>query len=148
VAETDHRTAMKSVIELHDSCVVGVVQSNGTIAVRFGPAYVHWSDCCPALDPGSVWVQDIDLVISEFVLKSRFIELPQVLDDGALSVDNLIFENIVPLPFDMRGSVRFSARSMSGEVLVIHGSKATFVLIGESRYVEPFPGNQPTKGQG
>jgi hypothetical protein len=139
---------MNSVIELHDSWVVGVIPSDGTITVRLGPAYVHRSDCRPATDPGSVWVQDIDLVISEFVLESRFNELPQELDDGLLSVDNLVFENIIPFPFDMRGSVRFSARSISGEVMVVHGSKASFVPVGEGRYVESFPGNQPTKGQG
>jgi hypothetical protein len=82
----------------------------------------------------------MEFVISEFVLESSFSELPQELDDGSLRVGSTVFENIVPLPLDVRGAVRFSVLSMSGERLVIQGIRATVVPLGKSRYVERFSG--------
>src|SRR5436190_89572 len=134
--------SMNRVIELHDAWVVEITPSGSSVVVRFGPAYVHRSDGCPGSDPGSCWVQDLDLVVSEAVLESTFTEMPQQLDVGSLSVGSEVFENAVPFPFDMPGVIRFSARSLIGERLVIQGTRVRVVQVGDARYVEQFPGTK------
>jgi hypothetical protein len=133
---------MNSVIEIHDSKIVGVMPSAGSIVVRMSPAYVHRSEGRPGFDSGSVWVQDIELTISDFELESNLPELPQELDGGSIQLGSQVFENIIPLPLDVRGAIRFSVLALSGESLIIQGSGATVVLLGEPRYVEQFSGNR------
>jgi hypothetical protein len=128
---------MNSVIELHDSEVAGITQSGGSIVVHFRPAYVHRSEGRPGIDPGSGWLQDLDLVVSEAVLISVFTELPRTILDGSLTVDGVI-DSIIPLPLDVSGAVRFSAESWNEERLVIQGTRATIVSVGEARYLEEF----------
>jgi hypothetical protein len=133
---------MGIIIELHDSWVAGITTSGGSVLVRYYPAYVHCSEGRAGFDPGSVWVQDIDLVVSEAVLESSFTEMPRELDDGSLSVGNEVFENAISFPLDVRGAVRFSVVSRNGERLVIQGTRATVVPVGKGRYVEQFPGTK------
>jgi len=133
---------MNTAIELHDSRVIGITPSDSSVIVRFRPAYVHRSDGRPGFDPGSGWVQDCDLVVSEAVLESNFPVMPWVLDDGWLSFDDEVFENLMPLPLDVRGAVQFSARGLNGERQDILGTRATVSAVGEARYVELFPGTK------
>ena len=137
----DHGGTTSSSIELHDSHVAGIALSGDCVIVHLRPAYVHRSEGRPGIDPGSGWVQDLDMVVSEAMLVSRFSKMSRDLDDGSLSVGNEVFENIVPLPIDVRGAVCFSAVSQS-ERLIIQGTRATVVSIGDARYVEPFPGTR------
>jgi hypothetical protein len=130
---------MSSIIELHDSCVVGITSSGCSVIIQFRPAYVHCSEGRAGFDPGSGWVQDIDLVVSEAVLVSSLSEMPQQLADGSLLVDDEVFENAIPLPLELRGVIRFSAMSLNRERLVIQGTRATAVPVGEARFVEQFP---------
>ena len=132
---------MNDNIECHDSWVVRITPSSSSVVVRFSPAYIHRSEGRPGFARGSVWVQDIDLIISMGVIESTFAELPQELDTGSLRVEGEVFEDLLPLPLDVQGAVRFSARSIEGEYLLIQGDRATVVLVGEARYVESFPGN-------
>lgn len=136
----DHEGPMNACIELHDSRMHGVVAPGGSVVVQFRPAYVHRSEGRPGIDPGTGWVQDFDLVVSEAVLVSTFTELPRDLWDGSLSVGDEVFENEIPLPLDLRGAVRFSAEGSNGERLAIQGARATAEPVGEARYVEEFPG--------
>jgi hypothetical protein len=132
---------MRSTIELHDSRVVEITLCGNSIVVGFSPAYIHRSAEQPGFDPGSVWAQDFDLIVSEAVLESNFTEMPCELDGGSLSVGNEVFQNIVPYPLDVQGDVRLSASNL-GERLVISGTRITVVPVGEARYVEQFPGNR------
>jgi hypothetical protein len=132
---------MNSVIELHDSWVVGITLSCNAVVVRFGPAYVHHSENRPGFDRGSVWVQDLDLTFSAGKLESSFSELPQELDGGELMLGCEVFENLLRLPLDVKGVIQFSALSINGECLVIRGNSATVVPVGEARYVEQFSGD-------
>ena len=43
-------TVMRSIIELHDSRVIGIVPFGNSIVVRFGPAYLHRSAQRPGFD--------------------------------------------------------------------------------------------------
>jgi hypothetical protein len=125
-----------SMIELHDSEVAGITQSGSSIVVLFRPAYVHHSEGRPAIDPGTGWLQDLDLIVSEADLISGFSEMPRTVLEGSMSVDDEVFSNVIPLPLDVRGAVRFSAESWNEERLIIQGTRATIVPKGEARYLE------------
>ena len=128
----------RDAIEFHDSTVAGITPSENSIIVQFRPAYVHRSDGRPGFDAGSGFLQNLDLVLSEAVLKSTFTELPCDLGDGSLSVGNEVFDNLVPHPFDLRGKVRFSAINEHAERLDIQGTQAIVLPVGEARYLERY----------
>jgi hypothetical protein len=129
---------MNSAIELHDSEIRAITQVAGTVIVRFSPAYIHRSYARPGIDRGSGWIQDIDVVIPDAVVHAQFPEVPRTLDGGSLLVDGDYFENMIPLPLDRCGAVRLMALSLYGEPLIIVGTGAKAMPIGEARYVEEF----------
>ena len=133
---------MNNLIELHDSTVVRITRCSDSFVVHFAPAYVHRSQGRPGFDPGTGWVQDVDLVISEFVVESGFTEMPVDLDGGSLRVGTDVFENLIPIPLDVGAAIQFSAIGKSGESLLIRGNAATVFSVGEARYVEDFPGGE------
>lgn len=55
-------------------------------------------------------------------------------------VGDEVFENVVPLPLDVRAAVVLSLVSLEGERLAIRGSGVKAVLLGEARYIGEFPG--------
>ena len=130
---------MNALIELHDSTVEGITLRDGSGIVRFRPAYVHRSEGRPCIDPGYGFLQDLDLVVTEAVLESTFTKMPCWISDGLLSVGKEVLDNEIPLPFNKRGEVYLSAVSVNGEWLVIRGTSATVVLVGEARYLERVP---------
>jgi hypothetical protein len=133
---------MNTVIELHDSCVAGVTSSEGSVIVQIRPAYLHRSEGRPGFDPGSGWVQDLDLIVSDAVLESSFTEMPRELVHGTLSVGNEVFDNLIPFPLDVQGALRFCAIGLDEERLAIQGTRATAVLVAKACFIEQFPGTE------
>jgi hypothetical protein len=131
---------MNSVLEIHDSALAGVERNGRDMVLRLAPGYLHRSEGRPGIDPGSGWLQDIDLVIRGAIIASLPSGLPCVLSDGALSVNGEDWDNAIPLPLEVSGAVSLSLTTSSGESLVVRGSGAEVVPRGEPRYIEPFPG--------
>lgn len=136
----DQVTEINSIIELHDSWIVGVVTHGNSILVKFGPAYIHRSRGRPGIDQGTGWVQELELIFDDAVLQSEFTEIPCQLEGGTLSIEGHVVENAIPLPIDVRGTIRFSSVSMNGATLVIVGNRIQLGRIQEAVYVEEFPG--------
>lgn len=128
------------VIELHDSRVAGVSQHGSSVTVHFRPAYLHRSEGRAGIDPGSGWVQDIDLIFSDAFVSSHFFEVPQSISEGSLSAGSYHYGNTFPLPIDAEEGARLSAVGISGESLVVEGSGVKTMPQGEAHYVEDFPG--------
>jgi hypothetical protein len=131
---------MNSAIEIHDSNLAGVEAVGRDAIFHLGAAYVHRSEGRPGIDPGSGWLQDVDLVVSGAVIESLPGELLGALADGVLSAGGTTWDNLIPLPLAVSGTVLLSMTTSGGERVLVHGSSAEVVPRGEPRFIEPFPG--------
>lgn len=131
---------MNSEVEIHDSTLTGVTPDGRDLVLRLAPAYVHRSAGRPGIDQGSGWLQDIDLVISEAVVESLPSEFPVALSDGSFSDGEVRWDNSIPLPLAVCGTVSLTAVTGRGEILAVRGTGASARTRGDARYVEELPG--------
>ncbi|MDG3004808.1 hypothetical protein [Paludisphaera mucosa] len=132
---------MNTAVELHDSTLAGMTHDGRDLVLRLSPAYVHRSTGRPGVDPGSGWLQDVDLVIFEAMVDTLPSEFPVDLSDGSFSVGEVLWDNSIPLPLAVTGAVTLTAVTCGGEFLTVRGTGASTVMHGESRYFEQFPGS-------
>ncbi|MBN9522894.1 hypothetical protein J0H58_30995 [bacterium] len=134
---------MNTAIELHDSAISAVFESGSTVVVRLSPAYVHRSTGRPGIDPGTGWVQEVELRFANGVIECPLTDLPCTLGDGFVT-GGIEFRNAVPLPLSVESEVRFEARTVHGERLVVRGSGLDVSPVTDAKYVEEFPGHPAT----
>lgn len=130
---------LNNAIELHDSTVAGVRFHDGDAMVMFRPAYVHRSERRPGIDPGTGWVQDIDVIIRNATPVRLPRKLPATIADGNLLAGRLEYPNIIPFPLD-ESPVVLAIRMDNGEEIQIQGSSLAMKIAGEAIFVEEFPG--------
>jgi hypothetical protein len=130
---------VNAAIEIHDSQLAAVVATENGMIVRFGPAYVHRSVGRPGFDAGSGWTQSVEMLFASGVVEGPLPPLPCTLDDGSIW-GGAEFRGMIPLPCVVETAVRFEARSLHGDLVVIRGVGLEVKAVGEARYVEEFPG--------
>jgi hypothetical protein len=133
------RLSVNSAIEIHDSVVARIETAGRDVVIRLSPAYVHRTEGRPLIDPGTGWVQDLDLVIADAWVASLPDEMPGWLIDGSLMLGEDVRLNTIPLPLKFRGRVRLSAVTDRAEDLIVMGSGAEVIPRGDLRYVEESP---------
>jgi hypothetical protein len=130
---------MNRKIELHDSEVAEVRVSEGMVTVRFAPAYVHESAGEPGVDAGTGWIQDAELLIFEATLVGKIPPLPCDLDDGKMVIDGHEMDNMIPLPLESAGNVRFVGAFKYDDFMIEVVGKGCRVVLGpDATYVEEF----------
>jgi hypothetical protein len=133
---------VNTALEFHDSTLAGVDQNSRDPLLRLDPAYVHGSHGQPGLDPGDVWLQALDLVVTDAIIEALPSVLPCDLLDGSLSSRGTIWNNCVALPLEVSGAVTLRLVTCDGEHLAAHGNGVAGRPHGKSQYVEPFPGSR------
>jgi hypothetical protein len=73
------------------------------------------------------------------MVEGQLPELPCTLNDGSI-LGGAEFRGIVPLPCAVETAVRFEARNLNGDLVVIRGVGLNVKAIGEATYIEEFPG--------
>lgn len=131
---------MNQAIELHDSRVTEVVRAGDAVTVRLAPAYLHRSEGKPGWDRGTGWVQSWELVFSGATVVHPLGELPQELDHGWLWLGDQRFDDLLPLPLDHTGKLRFSGITLGGEQLLVVADSVSAGATDNARYVEDFAG--------
>ena len=122
---------MNDLLELHDSTLASIDTVDGDVVVRLAPGYVHHS--------GSGWLQDIDFIIRDGIVRSLPLLMPCWLADGSLTIDGTHWDNVIPLPLTASDALTFSAVTENSENLLIVGNGAVTVSHGELRFVELLP---------
>jgi hypothetical protein len=130
----------KSAIEIYDSTLTSLVQEGQRVIVDLQPAYIHRSTGMPGVDPGGGWAQDVILVVEKGTIEGDVTELPCDLWEGSLQVGNETIANIIPLPLDYRGVVELTLVTQTENRVIIRGSAISATPIGESKFIEEFPG--------
>jgi hypothetical protein len=130
---------VNAAIEIHDSELADVVITQNGVVIRLAPAYIHRSVARPGFDAGSGWSQAVELLFAFGVVEGQIPELPCTLDDGSIS-GGAEFAGMIPLPCVVETAVRFEARNLHGDLVVIRGDRLEVKAVGEASYVEEFPG--------
>lgn len=125
------------VFELHDSHVLGVRKADGTVFIELS-LYLQSSAGEPGRDPGSGWTQKAEAVVEHGEVERESPAGDLWILDGSLQVADVIFDNLVPLPFKRAGKTRLHLHG-AGWNLVVTGTALEIVLQGERVFIEAFP---------
>ncbi len=128
-------------IELHDSDIESIKCSSHEIKVFFS-VILHESEGTPGIDSGVVYVQKAELLFQGNCNVVGVIrECPILISDGTLQIDNLCWENEIPVPLNRNGKVKFNIipRDIGDEIIITSDSVA-LTLLDKPKYLETFPG--------
>jgi hypothetical protein len=131
---------MNAVIELHDSEIETLKYAKNEIRV-FLSVIIHESDKRPGFDSGTVYEQKAEMLFQgECKLVGKIKEYPVLISDGILKVDDLCWENLVPISLDKTGKIKLNIipRDISDEI-IITADRVSLKLIGDPKYLEKFP---------
>ncbi len=110
------------------------------MAITFEGAYLHRSEGLPGSDDGTGWLQagSLDFASASLLAKPEIGEGWIV--DGFVEVDGAGELSLIPVPFDVSGSVAARFVFNNGCVVQLQAEGARLTLKGEPRFVEIFPG--------
>lgn len=123
-------------VEFHDSRVE-VVKWNGGDAVLEMNVFVLRSEGRPGWDDGDGWFQDAEVVLYEAKIGEQPSGGRLGIIDGSARSGGELFENILPLPCDVRADVEVSFSGAAG-TFVATAKGLTLTLKGEPGPVEEF----------
>ena len=127
-------------LEFHDSRVASVRSWDQVVTISFEAAYLHRSDGRPGSDKGTCWLQAGALVFDE----SSAPGTPDIgegwIVDGSLRVDGADELHLIPVPFNVVGSIAAAFAFNNGYVLHLQGKSSRLTLTGDARFVEEFLG--------
>jgi hypothetical protein len=129
-------------IEIHDSTLDAASVRDGQAVLHFPKVYIHQSAGVPGVDPGSEWVQEAVLRISEAVVKGSFSKVPTDLLDGYIKLGDVVIRNVIAVPLHYQGIVEIRLESWNDEAVLVAGGSADLELIGEPKYVQEFRPSQ------
>ena len=131
---------MNSGLEFHDSRVSSIQSANDVVTVIFEGAYLHRSEGAPGSDKGTGWTQAGSLEFASASLTGTGDIGEGWIVDGSVSVDGAEEVRLIPVPFNVAGTVAATFTFNNGCVLQVSGESARLTLTGEARFVEHFPG--------
>lgn len=131
---------MNSALELHDSTLSALSQSDGAVIVALRPAYLHMSDGHPGTDAGTGWWLDLDLRFPAASVEGVAAAFPVEIVDGSLEVGEHKHRNVIPLPLPRATTVELVLLLQTGGRLVIRGPEVVPEPRREPQYVEQFAG--------
>ena len=131
---------MNSGLEFHYSRVSSVKSKHEVVTVMFESAYLHRSEGVPGRDKGTGWVQPGSLEFTSASLTGTVDIGEGWIVDGSLRVDGADEVGLIPVPFNVAGTVAATFTFHNGCVLQVSGKSARLTLTGEARFVEAFPG--------
>jgi hypothetical protein len=130
---------LQSVIELHDTRLVAVVEV-GTQVIVLLRAYVHRSRGRPAWDSGSGWIQAAVLTFADGKIEGILPALPADIWHGDWIVEGKVSANMLPIPLHQTGEIALTLQLDTPAEITLRGKEALLTLIGDAVYVEEFPG--------
>jgi hypothetical protein len=129
----------REAIEFHDSVLSRIDQTGEQVRLSFEPAYVHRSSGDPGRDAGTGWSVNVELTVFGSVPRVTLPHLPGDVWDGGLRINDLEFENVVPLPFESTGDISLALELTSGELVQVTGTRAALSVVGQYEFVENVP---------
>ena len=123
-------------IELHDSTLAAIQESDGDAVIELRPAYIHASDGKPGSDPGDGLLQDADIIVSNPMQFPVLHGIDLWISDGSISTPMQKHDNVLQLPFATNGRCSVRLLLQDGQQLAIEGNAVQISLRGKSRFLE------------
>lgn len=101
-------------------------------------ARVHQSTGVPGRNAGTVWIYPAEMWIRSGRVLQPAPRAPMQVAAGGLGVGSQRLGEMMPVPLDFDGLVRFEGEIVGEELLVIEGRGIEIRLVGEGRYIEIF----------
>jgi hypothetical protein len=125
-------------IEFHDSVLRSVATDDGRLFLELD-AYVHRWEQRDSRWLGTGWIQPVTIMVRKATTPVATIETPVDVWDGSIRVDEAVYINRVPLPFEGTGAVRVVMEVINGALIEIVGEQMTLAATGDARFVEDLP---------
>jgi hypothetical protein len=129
---------MNSTIEIHDSRVAEICESDGNVIVYFRPAYLHKSERRSAIDSGTGWVQEARLIFFEASVNGDFPNWPCDIMDGEIILGGERHRNLIPVPLEVAKLAELRLICDSVHTVTVLGRGVKLEVVGEPRFVEEF----------
>ena len=132
---------MNRYLEFHDSTLSSIEDLDGVVRIYLSPAIIHQRQGELAVNGGTVWLQDVEIVVPEGSFREKNVVFPSSISDGSLKHGDNHFENIVEIPFSGQedAEIQFVIPGPSIEYVVVRGKGVAINIIGEPLYLEDFP---------
>ena len=119
---------MEEALELHDSDISQVEESDGELKIVFSGAYI--------LAEGKGWMQEAVLLLNGGKVNNLPSQYPVTVSDGFLVVGGQEIPNLLSLPLSLEGECLVKLVLTNGEALEVTGTNPKIQLIGERKFVE------------
>ncbi len=126
-------------IEFHDSVLSAINFHDNVLIVELRPAYIHKWELINGNWIGTGCVQNATITIAKTPAPTKNIPVPVQISGGMISIGDIIFDNLVPVPFDKNGPIVMKLQVVSGDAVEFSGGAITIELHGESKFVEKLP---------
>jgi hypothetical protein len=127
---------MHGALQLYESRVREIVMEAGKVIVVLSHAYIHKSAGDPGKDPGTGWSQEAQFVFEGCSLPNSLPPLPNTIAEGAVEVGGVIYDDVIPLPFDRRARVTLRLTFMDSSSLQVTGVRCRIELLSKPIYLE------------
>lgn len=128
---------INTAIELHDSTLIAVRELD-QIAVVELIACLHESEGQPGRNHGTVWRQNVQIMIAHANVIPNLISLPDNIADGMLVLGGETIENVFPVPQTFDGDCCIRLDFANDKQLVINGNRIQVTVHGDRQFKETF----------
>lgn len=130
----------RSLIQLSESTIGSIAQTEGTIAISFSPAHVLKSEGIPGVDASTQWTQSAQLTFQEAQIVGELPALPAAIASGRITVNNMGYVDMIPAPLESAGLIRLSLEiTESVAKVMITGTEVKLELQGYGKYIQHIP---------
>lgn len=126
-------------IELHDSMVTVRDDGSGELILDLLPAHVHHWEHAGGNWRGVGRLQDARIRIAAGIASPAAPRVACEVSDGWLRVGDQTYDNLVPVPANLRGPVSGRLILVGGDPVDITGAALSIELIGNPRDIESLP---------
>lgn len=123
-------------VDLHDSRLASVTESEGAILIRLEPAYVIASGDEPGRNGGSGWSADVEITLRGASLKNAPTMVPSWISDGFVGLAGCARMFLVSLPSSLDGDLTVYFITDNAEELLVKATRMEVVLHGEPAFAE------------
>ena len=123
-------------VDLHDSNLASVEQTDEAVVIRLAPAYVIASGYEPAKNGGTGWSVDVDIALHGAELKTPLPNAPGLIADGFVGLAGCARMYLLSLPSSLDGDLTVYFLTDNAEELLVKASRMEVVQRGEPVFAE------------
>ena len=123
-------------VDLHDSNLASVEQTDGAVVIRLAPAYVIASGDEPAKNGGTGWSVDVDIALHGAALKTTPPTAPGWIADGFVGLAGCARMVLLSLPSSLSGDLTVYLLTEKAEELLVKADRMEVVQRGEPVFAE------------